>query len=297
MTKTDLYSEVTNRIIADLESGITPWSQPWRGGAMTMPRNHSTGRTYSGINVLLLWNAQNKGAYDHNRWLTFKQCSDLGGHVRKGSKGTAIVFAKPIVTVAERERAKAEQRDARDQMMMRWTTVFNVAQCENLDLPEIVPATDPREGIKAADELFAATGIAILNGGSGAFYRPSSDVVHMPHRAAFPDLLDYYRTLAHELIHATGHKSRLDRNILNRFGSVDYAREELVAECGAAMLCAVLGIEYTTTHADYVGNWLAVLKEDNRAIFKAASMASKAAQWIEACAVEAVEPARELAFA
>lgn len=297
--KPDIYSEITARIISDLEAGVAPWAKPWNSGAgaMTMPRNHSSGRAYSGINVLILWNAMAKGGYSSNRWLTFKQAIDLGGNVRKGMKGTTIVYASSFVSVAERQKAAQDGRDAREAFMLKRSTVFNVEQCDGLTVPEIVAANDGRDRLDAADDLFAACCVAIQHGGDRAFYSPSLDFIQMPPSSAFGEIMDYYRVLAHEMVHATGHDSRLSRNILNRFGSKDYAREELVAEIGSAFVCAGLGIEYQTRHADYVGNWLAVLKEDNRAIFRAASMASKAAQWIEACAVEAVEPERELAFA
>lgn len=298
--KPDIYSEITTRIIADLEQGVAPWAKPWNstGGAMTMPRNHSTSRAYSGINVLILWNAMATGGYSSNRWLTFKQAIDMGGNVRKGMKGTSIVYASSFVSVAERQKAAKDGRDERQAFMLKRSTVFNVEQCDGLEIPAIEAANDGRDRLDAADDLFAACGVPVQHGGDRAFYMPSLDYIQMPPTKAFGEIVDYYRTLAHEMVHATGHDSRLSRNILNKFGSKDYAREELVAEIGSAFVCAGLGIEYETRHADYVGNWLAVLREDNRAIFKAASMASKAAQWIEAQApVAVVEPARELAFA
>ncbi|UZK69588.1 zincin-like metallopeptidase domain-containing protein [Sphingomonas sp. S1-29] len=294
--KRDIYSTVTAQIIADLENGTAPWARPWKGGAspMTMPRNHVSGRVYSGVNILLLWSAMSKGDYAVNRWLTYKQATDLGGHVRKGERGTTIVYAGSFVPEAEKAKAAQTGKDAASVFFLKSMTVFNLAQCENIGTFEApFAANDERDRLELADNLFAATGVKVQHGGDKAYYSPGSDFVQMPHSAAFGDLLDYYRTLAHELVHSTGHKSRLDRNILNKFGSVDYAREELVAEIGSAYVCAGIGIEYTTRHADYVANWLTVLREDDRAIFKAASMASKAAQWIEACAP--VEDVEELA--
>ena len=300
MTKPDLYSEITNRIIADLENGRAPWAKPWRNGVggMSMPRNHITSRAYSGVNVLILWDALADGGYSCNRWLTFKQANDLGGNVRKGEKGTMIVYAGNFVPEAEKARAARDGNDERAVYFLKRMYVFNVEQCDGIAAPDAIPSNDDRDRLELADSLFAATGVPVQHGGDRAFYSPSFDYVQMPHSSAFPDRLDYYRVLAHELVHSTGHASRLNRKLLNQFGSKDYAREELVAEIGAAFVCAGLGIEYITRHADYVGSWLSVLREDNRAIFRAASMASKAAQWIEAQAVETVtEPVRELAFA
>ncbi|UZK70773.1 zincin-like metallopeptidase domain-containing protein [Sphingomonas sp. S1-29] len=290
--KRDIYATVTAQIIADLKQGIAPWARPWTAGAspMTMPRNHISGRVYSGVNILLIWSAMSKGNYAVNRWLTYKQATDLGGHVRKGERGTTIVYAGSFVPESEKAKAAQTGKDAASVFFLKSMSVFNIQQCEGIGTFEApLPTNDERDRVALADSLFQATGVKVQHGGDKAFYSPSQDFVQMPESAAFPDLLDYYRTLSHELVHSTGHKSRLDRAILNKFGSKDYAREELVAEIGAAYVCAGVGIEYTTRHADYVGNWLAVLREDDRAIFKAASLASKAAQWIEACAGEDVE--------
>lgn len=299
MNKSDIYSEITNRIVTDLESGCAPWAKPWRNGVggMSMPRNHVTSRAYSGVNVLILWNALADGRYSVNRWLTFKQAMDLGGHVRKGEKGTAIVYAGNFVPEQERARADRDGNDERAVYFLKRMTVFNVEQCEGIAAPIATPVNDDRDRVEMAEALCAASGVRVQHGGNRAFYSPSLDYVQMPQFAAFPDRLDYYRVLCHELIHSTGHDSRLSRKFADRFGSKDYAREELVAEIGAAIVCAGLGIPYITRHADYVGSWLSVLREDKRAIFKAASMASKAAQWLEAQSVTSIEDARELAFA
>ncbi|NOW48525.1 antirestriction protein ArdC [Novosphingobium sp. SG751A] len=137
-----------------------------------------------------------------------------------------------------------------------------------------------REIVPIAEEVIAASGVPFHIGGGKAFYVPSADYVQVPPQPAFFEQVNYYRTALHELCHATGHSSRLDRKLTNPFGSKDYAREELVAEMGSAFLCAALGIVPTVRHADYLGSWLEVLREDNRAIFRAASQASKAAEWL-----------------
>jgi antirestriction protein ArdC len=178
-------------------------------------------------------------------------------------------------------------------------TVFNVAQCEDLR-PGLACDAAPlpaREMVPLAEEVIAASGVHFRIGGEKAFYVPSADYVQVPPQPAFFEQINYYRTALHELTHATGHASRLARSLTNPFGSKDYAREELIAEMGSAFLCAALGIVPTVRHADYLGAWLEVLREDNRAIFRAASAASKAADWLlgrhgEAKAVAIVEQGR-----
>jgi antirestriction protein ArdC len=148
-------------------------------------------------------------------------------------------------------------------------TVFNIAQCEGLRdglFADAEPLPE-REIVPVAEEVIAASGIPFRIGGAKAFYAPSQDYVQVPPQPAFFEQVNYYRTALHELCHGSGHSSRLDRKIMNPFGSKDYAREELVAEMGSAFLCAALGIVPTVRHADYLGSWLEVLREDNRAIF------------------------------
>lgn len=280
----DIYGEVTARIIADLEAGIAPWARPWgnvSGDASAMPRNATTSRAYSGVNVLLLWGAAQASAFTSSRWLTFNQARDAGGNVRKGSRGTTAVYADRFTPTAERERAAREDRDAKAIPFLKAFTVFNLDQCEGLDtLRGADVTTTPREQHDAGEALIAATGVELRIGGDQAFYSPSHDFVQIPPQQAYFDQVNYYRTAFHELAHATGHTSRLDRKLVSRFGTKDYAREELVAEMGAAFVCASLGIQPTVRHADYLGSWLTVLREDNRAIFRAASAAGKACDWI-----------------
>jgi len=288
--RAQLYDEVTARIIAQLEAGRFPWVQPWGNGAQGgaagpapgLPHNALTGRAYSGVNVLLLWGSVIEGGYPSQGWLTFKQALEAGGHVRKGEKGVSVVYADRFTPQAEKERASASGEDARSIPFLKRFTVFNIAQCEGLrdglfSDPEPLPE---REIVPVAEEVIAASGIPFRIGGAKAFYVPSQDYVQVPPQPAFFDQINYYRTALHEITHGSGHVSRLNRNLLNSFGSKDYAREELVAEMGSAFLCAALGIVPTVRHADYLGSWLEVLREDNRAIFKAASQASKAADWL-----------------
>lgn len=289
--RTNLYDDVTRRIIAELEAGRFPWVQPWgvtgapgRPGSVNpgLPRNAVTGRHYSGVNVLILWGAVIENGHPSQSWLTFRQAREAGGNVRKGEHGVTVVYADRFTPEAEKERARHSGDEAKAIPFLKRFTVFNVAQCEGLR-PGLAadPAPLPeRQIVPVAEEVIAASGVDFRIGGDRAFYVPSEDFVQVPPQPAFFEQINYYRTALHELTHATGHALRLGRTILNDFGSKDYAREELVAEMGSAFLCAALGIVPTVRHADYLGCWLDVLREDNRAIFRAASAASKAADWI-----------------
>ena len=281
-TPTDLYETVTQRIIAEMEAGRVPWVQPWGvAGAVNpgLPRNALTGRAYSGVNVLILWGAVIDGSFPSQGWLTFRQALQAGGSVRKGERGTTVVYADRFTPEAEKARARDTGGDARTIAFLKRFTVFNVSQCDGLrdDLAVDAPPLPAREIAPVAERLIAASGVDFRIGGATAYYAPSHDFVQVPPQPAFFHQIDYYRTCLHELTHATGHRSRLDRNQTTGFGTKDYAREELIAEMGSAFLCAALGIVPTVRHADYLASWLDVLREDKRAIFRAASAASKAA--------------------
>jgi len=284
--RANLYQDITDRIIAELEAGRVPWVQPWGSSAvaapLAMPRNAATGRGYSGINVLMLWGAVVQHGYATQGWLTFRQALSLGGNVRKGEQGTTVVYADRFKPEAEKEKARATGEDAKSVAFLKRFTVFNVSQCEGLR-PGLAaePAPLPEcEVVPLAEAVIAASGVDFRIGGDKAFYMPSLDMVQVPPQPAFYEQINYYRTCLHELCHGSGHPSRLNRNLVTSFGSKDYAREELIAEMGSAFLCAALGIVPTVRHADYLGSWLDVLREDNRAIFRAASAASKAADWL-----------------
>lgn len=282
--RTDLYAEVTERIVAEMEQGRLPWVQPWdaSGAAPDVPRNALSGRRYSGINILLLWTAWGQQRYRSHRWLTFKQATDAGGSVRKGEKGTTVFFADKFVPAAEKARAAQSGDDARAVPFLKRFTLFNVEQIDGLSAG-FTFAGDPlpeRQLVAAAEELIEASGVDFRIGGKEAFYVPGDDYVQVPAQPFFYEQINYYRTALHELTHATGHASRVGRDLDLAFGSVGYAREELIAEMGSAFLCAALGIEPTVRHADYLASWLSILLEDTRAIFRAASAASKAADWL-----------------
>jgi antirestriction protein ArdC len=288
----DIYAEVTARIIHELEGGRVPWVQPWgRTGSACpgLPRNALTARNYSGVNVLILWGAVIENGWPSQSWLTFRQALEAGGNVRKGERGTTVVYADRFTPEKEKERARQTGDEAKAIPFLKRFTVFNIAQCEGLR-PGLAgdPAPLPeRQIVPVAEEVIAASGVDFRIGGDRAFYVPAHDYVQVPPQPAFFEQINYYRTALHELTHATGHASRLGRNLLNSFGRKDYAREELIAEMGSAFLCASLGIAPTVRHSDYLASWLEVLREDNRAIFRAASAASKAADWLLARYAEA----------
>lgn len=281
----DLYSEITNRIIADLEAGIVPWVQPWAASAAPpgMPRNAATGRPYSGINVLLLWISVIDGGFSSQRWLTFRQALALGGHVRKGERGTPVVFADRFTPEREKRRAEAEGCEPSQVPFLKRFTVFNIDQCEGLagrNAPSPMVPPDTSLILPRARALIAATRARFRTGGSYAFYSPVDDLVVVPPPQAFFDAIDWHRTAFHELGHWTGHGSRLARDQSGIFGSASYAREELVAEMAGAFVCASLEIVPTVRHADYLGSWLEVLRADSRAIVRAASAASRATDYL-----------------
>jgi len=290
--RASLYDEVTAKIIAELEEDRIPWVQPWgNAGTATpgLPRNAVTGRNYSGVNVLILWGALFEHGYHSQGWLTFRQARDAGGCVRKGEHGVTVVYADRFTPETEKERARAAGDEARAVPFLKRFTVFNLAQCEGLQ-SGLAPDPEPlpeREIVPVAEEVIAASGVEFRIGGNNAFYVPSADYVQVPPQPAFFEQINFCRTALHELCHAGGHPSRLNRDLTNAFGSKDYAREELIAEMGSAFLCAALGIVPTVRHADYIASWLAVLREDNRAIFRAASAATKAADWLLTRRVEA----------
>ena len=284
--RANLYSEITDKIITELEAGRVPWVQPWGTAAakapLGLPKNASTGRTYSGINVLLLWGAVIERGFTGQSWLTFRQALSLGGNVIKGERGTTVVYADRFVPEDEKRRARETGEDAQAIPFLKRFTVFNTDQCENLpeDVATAAPSVPTGLIEPRVDALIAATRIDFRIGGNRAFYVPAHDYVQVPPPQAYFEPINWHRTALHELGHATGHASRLGRDMSGSFGSKKYAFEELVAEINAAFCCASLGIESTVRHADYIGAWLEVLREDNRAIVRAASQAGKAADWL-----------------
>jgi antirestriction protein ArdC len=284
--RASLYEEITTRIIAELEAGRLPWVQPWGSSGvrapLAMPKNAATGRRYSGINVLILWGAVVERGFSTQSWLTFRQALALGGHVRKGERGTTVVYADRFVPDDERERARETGEEARAIPFLKRFTVFNAEQCEGLPA-ELAAAAPPVETdliLPQAETLIRATGADLRIGGERAYYDVLGDYVRVPPPQAYFEPINWHRTALHELGHWSGAAHRLARDLSGSFGSRKYAQEELVAEMTAAFLCASLGIVPTVRHADYIGSWLEVLREDNCAIVRAASSASKAADYL-----------------
>jgi antirestriction protein ArdC len=284
--RANLYDEITDKIIAELEAGRVPWAQPWGTAAakapLAMPKNASTARQYSGVNVLILWGAVIEHGFTGQSWLTFRQALSMGGHVRKGERGTTVVFADRFIPDDEKKRAAETGEDAHAVPFLKRFTVFNTDQCDDLPAEVATVAPPPPPGIiePQVEALIKATGIDFRIGGNRAFYIPSEDYVQVPPPAAYFEPINWHRTALHELGHASGHHSRLNRDLSGSHGSKKYAFEELIAELSAAFSCAALGIVPTVRHADYIGSWLEVLREDNRAIVRAASQASKAADYL-----------------
>jgi antirestriction protein ArdC len=284
--KRDLYAEVSARIVAELEAGAAPWVKPWSAspGANT-PRNAATNRPYSGCNVVLLWMAQTD-SYRSPRFLTFKQALELGGNVRRGERGTKVFFVKQLQV---HDKGADDETATRLVPMMREYTVFNVDQCENL--PESVTTgkpirvRNPGARDELADAFLHSTGADIREGHGEAYYVPSRDFISMPSFEGFKGADHFYNVAFHELTHWTAHKARLDRDLKNRFGSRNYAAEELIAELGAAFLCAEFGFDGDVRNAGYIGNWIELLKADKRAFFTACSQASKAADYLRGLAL------------
>jgi antirestriction protein ArdC len=276
--KPDLYRTITDQIIAAIEAGVKAGGQPlWIGQGATngLPRNLKTNKAYAGINVLILWLAAHTGRYGSSAWLTYKQAKELGGTVRTGERGAHIVYFEPLTREAiDPDTGESEERVI---PMLRSYVVFNTDQIDGLSIPENSTRTSFAD-IATADAVLIHTGATIEEGGAQAYYRPSTDTITLPDRDRFTHAETFYAVALHELTHWSGGKSRLARDFSGRFGDEAYAFEELIAELGAAFTCADLGLIPATMpdHVSYIESWLKVLKHDKRAIFTAASQASKA---------------------
>lgn len=277
----DIHQHLTDRIVAAIEAGAGQWQMPWhRGSGGRAPVNIASGNAYRGVNVLALWVEAQVNGYGSHLWGTFRQWADKGASVRKGQKASYVVFYKEI----EVESDEGNEDERKSRLFARATPVFNADQVEGLEQAPVVAVTE----LPDADGFIARTGAAIVHGGHRAYYVPKLDEIHMPLRELFTGSATsspteaYYSTLLHELTHWTGPAHRCDRDLSGRFGTEAYAMEELVAELGAAFLCAELGIvvEPRADHAQYLAHWLSVLKADKRAIFTAASKAGEAVAFL-----------------
>lgn len=277
----NVYSLITDRILAMLDAGTAPWRKPWKGGASGVPVNHVSGAAYRGVNVFML----SAAGYSVPRFLTFKQALAKGGCVRKGEHGFPVIFWKQSTF-----KDKANERAERKGFLLRYYTVFNVSQCDGItvEAPADVAPSIPVEPIAACDAIvgkYANAPTLTHSDQARAFYRPSDDIVHMPNRDLFTNAPEYYSTLFHELGHSTGHDSRLARLPKGEaFGSHAYSKEELVAEFTAAYLCGIAGIESATldNSAAYLAAWSHKLRQpgNNKWIVTAAAQAQKACDMI-----------------
>ena len=282
----DVYSRVTEQVIAHLDRGVRPWVKPWRAentdGRVVRPLRFN-GLPYSGINILMLWGAALAEGFSAPTWMTFRQAKELGANVRKGEKGSLVVYANAVVRTETTDDGNEIEREI---PFLKGYTVFNVEQIDGLPdqyygKPE--PRLTPVERIAHADAFFAATQADVRHRGPQAFYAQANDYIQLPPAEAFVDIEAYYSTLAHEVVHWTKHASRLNRDFgRKQFGDDGYAREELVAVLGAAFLAADLEItpEVREDHASYLDHWLSILKADKRAIFQAAAHAQRAADYL-----------------
>lgn len=286
-TTTDPYARITGRILADLEQGVRPWTKPWSAetlaGRVTRPLR-ATGEPYSGINVLLLWMEAVAAGHPSPTWMTYRQAQALGGQVRRGEKGAPVVYFDSLTRDGD-GGGEIEGEAGREVRFLKTYTVFNVGQIDGLPErfrpapAEEAPPLPESERIAQADAFFENTGAAVRHGGAQAYYAVGEDRIQLPPFQAFHDAHGYYTTRGHETVHWTRHPSRLDRSFgRERWGDEGYAREELVAELGAAFLAADLGLalEPREDHAAYLAHWIKVLQNDKRAIVSAAAHAERA---------------------
>ena len=284
--KTDFYQVVTDSIIESLEKGVKPWVCPWdrtNNFSGALPKNFKTNASYSGINILLLWSAIAENDFSSPYFLTYKQAAEMGGNVIKGSKGTTAIFYKMIDV---KDKITDEEKML---PMLKTFTVFNLDQIDGIEAPKEQIKTDIKEEktfiidqeIEATLNLiYQENNIDFHEGGNDAFYSPTYDAITLPNKDKFKTYDDWVATQMHELIHSTGHKKRCDRDLKNKFGSKDYTFEELIAELGAAFCSADFGINGNVQHECYIASWLEKLNNDKRFIFKAASKATQAHQFL-----------------
>ena len=285
----DLYQSITDRILATMQAGTDPWQLPWRTPAgLHRPSNIASGQAYRGINILALWAEAQLRGYSSPVWGTYRQWLAQGAQVRKGERSATIVFYKAFSGNYEQD-ALTDEPSSRTRLIARASAVFNAAQVDGYE-PPASPTRPAAATIPQLEQFISSTGARIRYAGLHAAYRPSTDEIRLPPRDAFVGSTtstateSYGSTILHELVHWTAPKHRLDRDLTGRFGSAAYAMEELVAELGAAFLCADLGLtnEPRADHAAYLASWLQVLQVDRRAIFTAASKAAKAAEFLHA---------------
>lgn len=288
--KLSIYDTITNHIVVAIEEGAGDCMMPWHAGAVpvAMPLNACTDMRYHGINVVSLWAAAAVRRYPSGYWASYEQWRKVGAQVRKGERGSPIIFYKRL----DREEEPASDEAEAPRAVLKHSHVFNFAQVEGWELPEVARRVCLVEMNDQIEAFIAATKADIRHGGLSAFYERVDDYIAMPPRALFTGTATssptegYYAVLLHELTHWTGANHRLDRAKGKHFGDPDYAFEELVAELGAAFLCSALGLvnEPRPDHAAYIKHWLILLKKNNRAIFAAAALAQQAVEYLRTTA-------------
>lgn len=288
VSRRDIHAEITGKLIAAIEADPGKPTLPWRrtGGPLFMPVNAHTNNAYNGINVVSLWVSAELRGYATPIWATYRQWSELGAQVRKGEKSSPVIFYKEFETDPNPDDASDDGK----RRVARASAVFNADQVDGYAAPDAPEPLGPVERIDAADRLVTGTGARVEHGGERAYFSRMTDHIQMPAEDLFCGTATmtrsegYYATLLHELIHWTGPKHRVDRDMGKRFANHSYAAEELVAEIGAAFLCSELGITQDTRpdHAQYLAHWLKLLTDDNRAIFTAAAKASEAVAYLKA---------------
>ncbi|MCX6315966.1 MAG: zincin-like metallopeptidase domain-containing protein [Bacteroidetes bacterium] len=279
----DIHQQITDTILKQLEAGTVPWQQGWttKSTAHCLPQNAITGKHYRGINIVLLWCASNEHKFTSHQWASFKQWSSVGQSIRKGEKGNMIVFTDTFEKEVDGEIKKIP--------FLKYSVVFNRSQLAKPDSEEIQPPESKVFQIDAVERFVSNTNALIKHHDGDAYYRITEDTIYLPHRENFIDAgkcsatENYYSTLMHELTHWTGHESRLNRKIKNKFGSAAYAEEELIAELGAAFLTAEFGITMPekSNSADYIANWIKVLKENKQFVVSAANEAGEVVKYLD----------------
>jgi antirestriction protein ArdC len=288
-SRPSIYETITHKILAAIESNPGDPIMPWqRGGARpTLPTNAQTGQAYRGVNILSLWVTALERGYASGEWATVRQWNEKGATVRKGEKASPIVFYREMTAKPEAGPAD-DGTDNERRFLARGYWVFAAEQVTGYEAATVLPS-NPIDRIAAADAYFAATGAKIVIGGSQAYYRPSTDTIHMPDEARFLETDGrtrteaWYAVLGHETTHFSGAPHRLNRTFGKRFGDDAYCFEEATAELGACFIAARLGIaaEPHPDHARYIHHWLKVMTANPRALFAAAAKAQEAVTYLD----------------
>ncbi|MCY4304586.1 MAG: zincin-like metallopeptidase domain-containing protein [Aestuariivita sp.] len=285
--RSEIYQNITNQIIADLEEGELTWLKPWgsedNSAQMMRPLRHD-GQFYNGINILILWSVISEHKFTSPYWMTFRQAIAYGAHVKKGERGTSVVYANSFTNIETNVDGEEEEYVV---PFLKHYTVFNVDQIT--DLPDRFyvhqqPVISENMRIQNAEDFFSLLNVEIQHSGDNAYYSPKKDFIKMPDFTFFHSPEAYYATLAHELIHWTAHENRLNRGTSVKSPSKEeYAKEELIAELGSAFICADLNLKPLPgkDHAAYIQSWLTILKEDKKMIFKASAAAQRAVDYIK----------------